>query len=189
MAIDQASRGRHSCSTDRQLKFGFASAQSQDAPPPQNSMPPPVAPTSLRDRTSEFSAVVDRLRKHLGIVPAPASGLQPSSGPSQQNTGSFRPGGLGSNGQDLHSHAPSSSASHPLGGGVGYSNTASLSSPPPQPGSGSQHQPSEFARRAADIGHGIHRTSLKLGKLAKLAQVRKGRVGKEGHAPLAHALA
>jgi hypothetical protein len=29
---------------------------------------------------------------------------------------------------------------------------------------------SEFSRRAADIGHGIHRTSLKLQKLAQLAK-------------------
>ncbi|PNW71236.1 hypothetical protein CHLRE_16g692050v5 [Chlamydomonas reinhardtii] len=44
------------------------------------------------------------------------------------------------------------------------------------PGSGpstsasSKGQHSEFARRAADIGHGIHRTSVKLQKLAQLAK-------------------
>ncbi|PNH04483.1 Syntaxin-32 [Tetrabaena socialis] len=44
------------------------------------------------------------------------------------------------------------------------------SGPPGSGPAGSKGQNSEFARRAADIGHNIHRTSLKLQKLAQLAK-------------------
>lgn len=53
------------------------------------------------------------------------------------------------------------------------SNGAGPSSSVPGPAAGAgkgPNQHSEFARRAADIGHGIHRTSLKLQKLAQLAK-------------------
>lgn len=80
-------------------------------------MPLPQA-ASLRDRTPEFLAIVERLQKQQGIPPTQ------SAGPS-----------TGLQGQRL-----------------------------------AIQQHSEFAKKAADIGHGIHRTSLKLQKLAQLAK-------------------
>ncbi|KAG2499457.1 hypothetical protein HYH03_002404 [Edaphochlamys debaryana] len=85
-------------------------------------MPLPT-PASLRDRTSEFLAVAERLQRQPGFAPS-------TSAPASNGTG------------------PAGTAGAP----------------------GGKSQSSEFARRAADIGHGIHRTSLKLQKLAQLAK-------------------
>lgn len=79
--------------------------------------------TSLRERTSEFTAIVERLKKQPGFA---------SSSVIQQN---------------------------------GAASTSSVSDPRVQ-----LQQNSEFARKAAEIGHSIHRTSLKLQKLAQLAK-------------------
>ena len=84
-----------------------------------------AANTNLRDRTSEFAAVVERMRKQQGI-----SSVSPGQISDPASASSFR--------QD--------------------------------PASSSHASQSEFSRRAADIGHGIHRTSLKLAKLAQLAK-------------------
>ena len=92
---------------------------------------PPSSSSSLRDRTSEFAAIVDRIKKQQGI--------------------SLSSAGVSS----TFPNAPSSSLDP-----YGQRNDLAASS---------SHQ-SEFSRRAADIGHGIHRTSLKLAKLAQLAK-------------------
>eukprot|EP00955_Chlamydomonas_euryale_P118756 366558-Chlamydomonas_euryale.AAC.17 len=84
-------------------------------------MPLPAV-TSLRDRTNEFGAIVERLKKQQGL------------------SGSA----LGANGMP----GPSTSA---------------------DPRSQLAHH-SGFAQKAAEIGHGVHRTSMKLQKLAQLAK-------------------
>eukprot|EP00898_Chlorokybus_atmophyticus_P005404 jgi/Chlat1/5865/Chrsp4S06381 len=87
--------------------------------------------SAARDRTAEFMATAERLRKSVAV--SAVSSSQPSTSDKDP---------LLSNGHYHHSPQPSSS-------------------------SGSQ---SEFARRASRIGLGIHSTSQKLGKLAKLAK-------------------
>lgn len=88
---------------------------------------PSAAGASLRERTSEFAAIVERLRKQQG--------------------------------------ASSSSSSGTYANGASSSGAPGVSDPRAQ-----LQQHSEFARRAAEIGHAIHRTSLKLQKLAQLAK-------------------
>ena len=95
--------------------------------------------SSLRNRTSEFAAVVERIRKQQGI-----------SSPATSSTG------------DTY-------ASVPIQGGSSDPYSQHLGHRVDQ-ASSSSNQHSEFSRRAADIGHGIHRTSLKLAKLAQLAK-------------------
>eukprot|EP00983_Pelagomonas_calceolata_P110502 1159677-Pelagomonas_calceolata.AAC.4 len=101
-------------------------------------------PTSLRDRTSEFLITCERLQK------------------LQQGT-------TGSNSQ----HAPAAAA-HLNGTGPSTSTAGPYSSPSSTLGQANPRtqiqQHSEFARRAADIGHSIQRTSVKLQKLAQLAK-------------------
>lgn len=80
-------------------------------------MPLPSSVTSLRDRTIEFNAFVERLQKQNPALP------------------------LSSNSSDALTNKESN-----------YSIQK------------------EFAKKAAEIGHGIHRTSLKLQKLAALAK-------------------
>lgn len=89
-------------------------------------------PNSLRDRTSEFLAIVERLQKQPGFAP-PQAGTGPSTSSSAGAYGSGPGGPLDSNKARIAQH-------------------------------------SEFTRRAADIGHAIHRTSLKLQKLTQLAK-------------------
>ncbi|GAX82277.1 hypothetical protein CEUSTIGMA_g9706.t1 [Chlamydomonas eustigma] len=79
--------------------------------------------SSVKERTSEFASVVERIRKQQGILNSASA--------------------TGTNGVSGMSEGPDSKT--PL-------------------------LQSEFSRRAADIGHGIHRTSLKLQKLAQLAK-------------------
>eukprot|EP00195_Chlamydomonas_chlamydogama_P009820 CAMPEP_0202903424 /NCGR_PEP_ID=MMETSP1392-20130828/24331_1 /ASSEMBLY_ACC=CAM_ASM_000868 /TAXON_ID=225041 /ORGANISM="Chlamydomonas chlamydogama, Strain SAG 11-48b" /LENGTH=309 /DNA_ID=CAMNT_0049590593 /DNA_START=212 /DNA_END=1138 /DNA_ORIENTATION=- len=93
-------------------------------------MPLPQA-SSLRDRTPEFLAIVERLQKQQGLAPSTSA--------------------LGATGT-----IPA----------VNGGSSASLSRDP----KAQIQQHSEFARKAADIGHGIHRTSMKLQKLAQLAK-------------------
>lgn len=81
----------------------------------------PPASSNLRERTSEFLAVVERLQKQQGLVPG-------SSGVTN-----------------------------------GDASAAQRCKSPAQ-------QQSEFARVASQIGLGIHKTSLKLQKLAQLAK-------------------
>lgn len=75
--------------------------------------------SSLRDRTNEFTAIVERLRKQQGLTQT-----------------------VGLNGAGPPGLDPKQQMEHN----------------------------SDFARKAADIGHGVHRTSLKLQKLAQLAK-------------------
>lgn len=89
-------------------------------------------PASLRDRTSEFLAIVERLQKQPGYVLPSQAGSGPST----------------------------SSSSSVYGSGSG----------PFDPAKAQIAQHSEFSRRAADIGHAVHRTSLKLQKLTQLAK-------------------
>ncbi len=98
-----------------------------------SAMPLPQ-PSSVRDRTSEFSLLVERYQRALGPSPSQKDGSAAANGSAAGRGGG--PGGLG------------------LGPGTGLE----------------IKNHSEFARKAADIGHGIHKTSLKLQKLTQLAK-------------------
>lgn len=93
-------------------------------------MPLPTA-ASVRDRTSEFLLIAERLSKQPGFAQQPGA-----------NGGGTSPAG------------PSTSSAGP----PGIAGTRSIA------------QASEFSKKAADIGHGIHRTSAKLQRLAQLAK-------------------
>ncbi|KAF5828234.1 hypothetical protein DUNSADRAFT_18003 [Dunaliella salina] len=99
-------------------------------------------PTSLRDRTSEFLITCERLQK----LQQGTTGSNSQHAPAAQ----------------LNGMTPSTSTAGP------YSSPSSTLGPANPRTQIQQH--SEFARRAADIGHSIQRTSVKLQKLAQLAK-------------------
>jgi syntaxin 5 len=100
-----------------------------------------VSMSSGRDRTSEFVAIADRLRK--------SSSATSSLAASVSSYGSL-PYGNGTNGGAYHA--------------AGDGETARLLS---SSGASSTSAASEFNKRASQIGLGIHQTSQKLSKLAK----------------------
>jgi syntaxin 5 len=117
-----------------------------------------MRPTTVRDRTDEFRTLVARLEKQQA---ASASG-RPENGCAPD--AAARP---------ARARCPRRDARSPPAAAAAAAGPAGAAGPGPgsaAAGAGGPAAGSDFARRAGQIGLGIHSTSQKLGRLAQLAK-------------------